>query len=76
MEAKQFSIALNISCSMKTPDTKAAMRVAKMTNEELQSLEAFEKSVLGTVGNHTEWLTEKPTVKSMAEAIKTRSSAR
>jgi hypothetical protein len=55
---------------MKTPDTKAAMRIARMTTEEQQSLEAFEKSVLATVGNHTEWVTEKPTVKSMAEAIR------
>ena len=41
-----------------------------MTEEEQQSLEAFEKSVLATVGNHTEWLTEKATVKSMAEDIR------
>ena len=66
----QFSIALNISAASKTPNTKTSMRIGQMSDEEKMSLHNFEKQASSKVGDSTEFITEQPTVKSMAEATR------
>ncbi len=65
-----FAIAMNVSVATGTPDAKVSLRVKQMTEDEKAELHRYEKQAQARVGDATEWLVEKPTVKAMAEAIR------
>ena len=70
LKKHDFEIALNVHPKHQTADTKVSMRLGQFTPEEKDKVAEFERAALHTIANHTEWLTERPTVKSMAEAIR------
>ena len=50
--------------------SKVVMRLSKMTDDEKEVLKRFEKQAVQKVTDATEWVVEQPTVKAMAEALR------
>lgn len=65
-----LDIALNIQPAQKTPDVKMSLRVSAMTDEEKTTVADYQKLAVSIVANGTEWLAERPTIKAMAESIR------